>query len=312
LTICTGGTVPTLPATSEDGFEGTWNAAEVSNQASGVYTFTPVAVPGKCLVPATFTVTVDPILTPTFAFGNTLTLCSGSTAPVLPATSTNGIAGTWSPEVIDVRNPGTYTFTSAAGQCAIPTVTLTVAINPTPTMNAIENISVYDGTTVQASSFSGTPNGVGYTWNNSNTAVGLAASGMGNVPSFKATNMSAGNITSTVTVTPTLNGCNGAARTYVVTVMPMDKDVFVPNVFSPNGDGKNDLLLVYGNYITKMEMRIFNQWGQQLEVITDKNRGWDGRYKGKAQPVGVYLYTLQANLSDGRTVKLKGFVNLVR
>jgi gliding motility-associated-like protein len=95
-------------------------------------------------------------------------------------------------------------------------------------------------------------------------------------------------------------------------LVPLNKAVFVPNVFTPNGDGKNDLLLVYGNYITKLEMRIFNQWGQQIESITDKNKGWDGRYKGKAQPVGVYVYTLQAELSDGRSVKLKGYINLIR
>lgn len=94
--------------------------------------------------------------------------------------------------------------------------------------------------------------------------------------------------------------------------MPLDKDVFVPNVFSPNGDGKNDLLMVYGNYIDRIDMRIFNQWGEQIDRITDKTRGWDGRFKGKPQPVGVYVYVLQAQLSDGRIVNLKGSITLIR
>jgi gliding motility-associated-like protein len=95
-------------------------------------------------------------------------------------------------------------------------------------------------------------------------------------------------------------------------VLPLNKDVFVPNVFSPNGDGKNDILYVYGNYIDKLDMRIFNQWGQQIASITNKLQGWDGRHKGNAQPVGVYVYILKATLSDGRTVDLKGSITLVR
>ena len=109
-----------------------------------------------------------------------------------------------------------------------------------------------------------------------------------------------------------LNGCAGEPRTFVITVMPLVKDVFVPNVFTPNGDGKNELLLVYGNYIRKLEMRIFNQWGQQVELITDPKKGWDGRFKGKPQPVGVYVYSLQAEMTDGRTINLKGNITLLR
>ena len=109
-----------------------------------------------------------------------------------------------------------------------------------------------------------------------------------------------------------INGCPGVARTYVITVKPLNKDVFVPNVFSPNGDGKNDILYAYGNYIDKLDMRIFNQWGEQIITITDKSRGWDGTHRGKAQPVGVYVYVLQATLSDGRTVKMKGSITLLR
>ena len=88
--------------------------------------------------------------------------------------------------------------------------------------------------------------------------------------------------------------------------------MFVPNVFTPNNDGKNDLLYVYGNYIDKLDMRIFNQWGEQVMVINNRTTGWDGTYRGKPQPVGVYVYSLQATLADGRTVKLKGSITLMR
>ena len=102
------------------------------------------------------------------------------------------------------------------------------------------------------------------------------------------------------------------AVNYVITVIPLDKDVFVPNVFSPNGDGKNDMLYAYGSYISKLEMHIFNQWGQEIKVINDVHDGWDGKYKGTPQPVGVYVYTVKAVMTDGRTIQFKGSITLLR
>jgi len=119
-------------------------------------------------------------------------------------------------------------------------------------------------------------------------------------------------VTGTITATPYVNGCLGTSQTYKITVLPMTKDVFVPNVFSPNGDGKNDILYAYGNYIDKIEMRIFNQWGQEIAMITTKSQGWDGRFKGTPQPVGVYVYVLKAVLSNGNTVKKRGSITLMR
>ena len=86
----------------------------------------------------------------------------------------------------------------------------------------------------------------------------------------------------------------------------------MPNVFSPNGDGKNDVLYVYGNYIDKVEMRIFNQWGEQIQVINSRTKGWDGTQRGKPQPVGVYVYVLKAVLANGKTVEMKGSITLLR
>jgi gliding motility-associated-like protein len=109
-----------------------------------------------------------------------------------------------------------------------------------------------------------------------------------------------------------MNGCAGASQSFKIKVLPLNKDVFVPNVFSPDGDGRNDQLFIYGNYIASVEMQIFNQWGQHMATLTSTNQGWDGKYKGSAQPVGVYLYVLRAVLKDGRTVRTKGSITLIR
>ncbi|RTL56372.1 MAG: gliding motility-associated C-terminal domain-containing protein, partial [Sphingobacteriales bacterium] len=311
LTICTGGTVPSLPTTSSNGVDGVWNPATVSNTASGIYTFTPNATPQQCILPVTFTVTVNPIVTPTFSFGTTLALCSGSVAPALPATSTNGITGGWSPSAISNTTSGTYTFTPSPGQCATGT-TLTVTVNPIPTVVVRGDTSLYDGNLMPSINFTGTPPGAVFNWTNSNATIGLGATGTGSISSFNVVNRGESPVSGTVTVTPVANGCSGSPKTFTITVKPLNKEVFVPNVFSPNGDGKNDFLFVYGNYIQKLDMKIFNQWGEQIAALTNTTTGWDGKYKGKPQPVGVYVYVLRATLTDGRTVNLKGSITLVR
>lgn len=89
------------------------------------------------------------------------------------------------------------------------------------------------------------------------------------------------------------------------------REIFVPNVFTPNGDGKNDQLKVFGNYIATIDLRIFNQWGQLLYQTNDPAAGWDGKHKGQLQPVGVYAYTLKVTRQDGTVVTKKGSINLI-
>jgi large repetitive protein len=269
-------------------------------------------MPGQCISPVTFTVTVNPILTPTFTFALTQTICQGNAVPVLPSTSTNGITGSWSPSVVSNTTSGVYTFTTASGQCADPTVNLTMTVNPTPTTTARPDTTVTEGSVIPPFNPNANPSGVNVNWSNSNQGIGLPPSGVGIVPSFVATNPGSAPASGVITLTPVLNGCSGAPAQYVINVIPLVKSVFVPNVFSPNNDGKNDLLYVYGNHINKMELRIFNQWGQEVEVITDKSKGWDGKFKGRPQPVGVYVYTLKVVLTDGKAINMKGNISLLR
>jgi gliding motility-associated-like protein len=308
LTICAGDAVPTLPSTSDNGIAGSWNPAVVNNQSSGTYIFTPA--PGQCVLSFTYTVTVNPIVTPTFSFGTFQSVCIGSTVPALPATSANGITGTWSPATVDNMNNGTYTFTPDAGQCAIE-ASFTLEVNAVPSVATRADTTVYDGAIVPEYNFTGTAGALIH-WTNSDPSIGLAEPGYGTVPSFVATNKTNAPKVGIITATPQINGCAGLSQSYRITVLPLNKDVFVPNVFSPNRDGKNDVLYVYGNYIDKLEMKIFNQWGQMITTINNKAQGWDGTHRGNPQPVGVYVYILKATLTDGRNVDMKGSITLVR
>ncbi|WP_449452782.1 Ig-like domain-containing protein, partial [Taibaiella helva] len=164
--ICQGGNV-------------TFNGTTYS--ASGSYSFTTTSS-GGCDSTTTLNLTVSPQVTP--AFAAIAPICSGATAPVLPATSTNGITGTWSPATVSNTVTGTYTFTPNAGQCATIT-TLTVTVNPT--INTTQTITVCETQ-------------LPYPWNGQSlTAAGTYTHTQANVNGCDST------VTLTFTVNPTIH-----------------------------------------------------------------------------------------------------------
>lgn len=89
-------------------------------------------------------------------------------------------------------------------------------------------------------------------------------------------------------------------------------DLFIPNAFTPNGDGRNDKFIVYGTSVNKMELFVFNQWGELVYETADMSQGWDGTYKNEKQPAGVYVYTAKITMKNGEQLVRKGAVNLIR
>jgi gliding motility-associated-like protein len=91
-----------------------------------------------------------------------------------------------------------------------------------------------------------------------------------------------------------------------------DPDIFVPNTFTPNGDGANDLLYVRGRHIARMEFKVFDRWGELVFESTDPSNGWDGRFKGMPVDPAVFVYHLRAWCIDGQDYFTKGNVTVVR
>lgn len=88
----------------------------------------------------------------------------------------------------------------------------------------------------------------------------------------------------------------------------------MPNAFSPNGDGVNDIYKAKENHKSIIEFHayIYNRWGQKLYDWTDLNDGWDGTYNGKQVAAGVYFVLVKAKGADGRKYNIKRDVNLLR
>jgi len=106
-------------------------------------------------------------------------------------------------------------------------------------------------------------------------------------------------------------GCFDTAG-YSVIVDPNLKDFFIPNAFTPNNDGKNDVFKVYGSSIREVDMRIFSQWGLLIFESHDPQGGWDGTIGGHPAPVGIYLYAIKVVFTNDHTLNRKGTVSLIR
>jgi large repetitive protein len=202
-------------------------------------TVTPTA--NSCPGPVrTFTITVNP--TPVANVVSNQTLCNGSattavsfSGPVagttyawtnnttsigLGANGNGNIPSFTATNTTNAPVTATITVTPSANGCTGAPITFTITVNPTPTVDVVANQTLCNGSPTTAVNFSSPVSGTTYAWTNSNTAIGLAASGNGNIASFTATNTTNAPITATITVTPTANGCPGPVRTFTITVNP--------------------------------------------------------------------------------------------
>lgn len=107
------------------------------------------------------------------------------------------------------------------------------------------------------------------------------------------------------------NGCKTTDST-LVKVDEKNKLYYIPNAFSPNGDGYNDVFYVYGKAVTEVRFSIFDRWGEKVFESNDLNFGWNGIYKGDVMQPGVFVYYAELYFENGDKVEEKGSVTLLR
>jgi gliding motility-associated-like protein len=135
--------------------------------------------------------------------------------------------------------------------------------------------------------------GITYQWNgNSDTAVRIFAEGIYDIIATNA---------------------NGCSRNFTVNVHAQNCSLFMPNAFTPNGDGKNDLFRIPESVkINLKQFSIFDRWGNKVFSTTKRNTGWDGSFKGVASAAGVYIYVIEGVSDNKKKILLKGTVTLIR
>jgi gliding motility-associated-like protein len=193
----------------------------------------------------------------------------------------------------------TYTVIGSDNICFQDVAYIEVIVHPLPIAYAGEDQIILSGETViLGASGTGT-----YSWS---PPDGLSCS---DCTSPEATPLE----TTTYVLTVTNEfGCR-IEDSVKIRVGCQDDVVFVPNAFSPNGDGFNDVFYVRSNGLRFMDyMRIYDRWGTVVFETTDKNTGWDGTYNNKDVLPGVYVYYLRATCSNGQAIMKQGNITLIR
>jgi gliding motility-associated-like protein len=122
-------------------------------------------------------------------------------------------------------------------------------------------------------------------------------------------------MTSTYTVVGTDSSgyCSDTATVQVRISAGCAPDVYLPNAFTPNGDGTNDLfgVILTGDFALEY-FRIYSRWGQLVFETADPLQAWDGRFRSQEQPVGVYTFVVNGAAIGVEPVTISGNVTLIR
>ncbi len=292
-----------------------------TNVGSYVITYTVTGTnnsttpPVQCPDTVSKRITVYPLPIPDFSFNNT---CQGmgsifrdssivSVGNIVQWTWQFGDGSSNSPirhPVHTYTNQGTYNvlLTVVSNHSCSASITKLVTINAAPNAEfGMTNNPAVAQEPIYFSDFSTPTNSVtNWYWN-----FGDEGSSTLNNPSHAYS--SAGIYIITLTVFDN-NGCSDTiSKSVEITLLPQ-----VPTAFTPNNDNNNDLLFVKGGPFGKMVFRIYDSWGVLIFETTDQKIGWDGKKNGVEQPVGVYVWTLEADMYNNRQVKKNGDVTLIR
>ena len=123
-----------------------------------------------------------------------------------------------------------------------------------------------------------------------------------------------GNITATITIIDQ-RGCSASDEIRIL--VDQTKQIFIPSAFTPNDDGRNDLLTAYGTAGVIESFQVFNRWGNLLSHLKNINlndplSGWDGTSQGEKLPIGTYIWTAKIRFVDQETKQYTGTTAIIR
>ncbi len=280
-----------------------WSTGETTNTITvtplNTTTYSISVTAGGCTGTSNITVTVIPVVTANIKGNN---ICVGQSTTLTASGGTNYLWNTGATSNPLTDSPvvtTTYTVIASVGNCA-DTATYTVIVSPIPIASATGNATIsYGSSTPLGSTGGGT-----YSWA---PPTGLSCT---NCPNPTATPTA--NTQYCVTVT-TVGCADSACVTITIDTKCGDNgELYVPNGFSPNGDGQNDVLYVRGGGVTGIYWVIYDRWGEKVFETRDPKQGWDGTYKGKALDPAIFVYYLKVTCFSGNEISQKGNVAIIK
>lgn len=318
-TLCTG---DQLTLTGGGASTYTWDngvtdgvAFAANTPGSTVYTVTGTDTNG-CTNTATATVNVSDCAPMVAGFSFQDDICVGDCITFTDTSSGTPVSWQWdfgtgaTPSNSTSQDPGTICFNTVGAQ----QIQLTITDAGGTSVSVTNSLTVHDVPTVQAELdtiidlggnvdlMATSPNFGSYQWTPSTYYIDC-------------------DTCSTTFATPALdvdyiviftdpNGCT--AQDTVSVVVNFIEGIGVPQAFSPNGDGHNDLLVVKGLGIDKMVFKIYNRYGELVFESKEQTFGWDGTYRGKDENPGVFTWVLEYHLLNGTSKVISGNTTLIR
>ncbi|MFL5763979.1 MAG: gliding motility-associated C-terminal domain-containing protein [Bacteroidia bacterium] len=326
--ICTNSAPFNLSAVTGGG---TWSGVGIISGSAGTFdpsvsgggTFTiTYGVSGACGDTATQTVTVHSLPTPTFSsninsgcepltcvsfFESVSTICAnvmylfgdGDTAFVTAPSHCYDLPGTYSVTLQCTDNNG-----------CVGTITNTnmITVNPKPIADFTMSPGspVAPGTSVTFTDISSPPSAAS-AWDFGDPGSGIANSASGSPASH--TYIAEGDYCVEL-IAATSSGCLDTVK-YCLIVQG-ESSIFIPNVFTPNGDGNNDVWEVSCHNISEITYDIYDRWGLKIATWNGLTGGWNGHTKnGKMASDGTYYYVLHAKGDDGKEYHNEGWIQLL-
>lgn len=300
-TICEGNSVTLTASGGTNYLWSNLSSSSIINVSPSISTTYSVNVKDNNGCSANSSVLVNVIQHPVSSVSNDTSVCEGQSVTLYASGGTSYYwnTGALASTITVVPAPGSnkYIVNISNGACATEDSIL-INVFALPIVDAGNNVTINKGTSIQLNA----SGGIGYSWS---PAVDLSCI---NCPNPIA------NPTETTTYYVTVVNENGCTKTdqVTVTIEWICSDLFIPNAFSPNDDGQNDLFRIYGSCVKEVFMEIYNQWGERIFEDSGASPYWDGTYRGEKLNSDVFAYSTKIILVTGEEIFRIGNVSLVR
>ncbi len=311
VSAISGGTAPIIFSISEDGVNFTDDADGLfSNLLANTYTIRAIDN-NSCAETISIVVNEPAILGSSTSAINVS--CYGFTDGRIIITANGGSPSyefsisseTNSSGVFSGLNSGNYTFTITDANNCIYTETVEILQPDIFVISVVpDSTTINFGDTIQLEITSNDGGDVLFNWT---PATGLSCNDCASPYYFSSYN----SMFYTVTAVNE-SGCSTTEN--VIIVVKVNHDIFIPNAFSPNGDGANDVWKIYGNTnaIKQINLMVFDRWGEKVFESDNPNFEWDGNYNGKTLTPNVFVYSMNLIFHDGFADKKKGSLTILR
>lgn len=285
-----------------DGATYAWNngatTRSITTQTAGTFSVTITDAAGCS---ATYDANVQFVAPPAVNLGVDTTLCDGQV--LLLDAQNPGSTYTWSTSAttrtIPVSRPGTYSVQVSNGLCQRSDA-ITVQFNPSPVQMATRQFHTCLGEDEQYVRIDAGNPGSRYDWNTGEQSRVILAGAYGWY------------------VVEVINQFDCAALDSAQVIEYCPSAIFIPNTFTPNGDGINDIFIPVGKNIATMHLYVFDRWGNQLFESDNPTMGWDGTYGGSVVKNDIYVWRLaykffeDKNGTIGMEQEQMGHIQVVR